>query len=111
MPRLPDSLRAWGSPAFEAILHSEIAALPADSLPLDALTSQGGHVGATGMTTRLLEAEVLDHCIRARLGVFFTEWVGGCSCGDDPMPVQGYGELDLIIDRRDGSARFLPRAD
>jgi len=108
MTTLPRSLSAWGSPAFEHTLTAEIEALPAASLPLEALTTQGGRV--EGVTLRLLAAEASADGIRARLGVFFTEWVGGCSCGDGLIPVQGYGELALIIARGDGAARFTPRA-
>lgn len=109
MVRLPLTLGAWGTPAFESTLRSELAALPPACLPLDALTTQGGRV--EGVTLRLLAAEACADAIRARLGVFFTEWVGGCSCGDGLMPVQGYGEIELTIARGDAAARFIPRAD
>ncbi|MFN3595361.1 MAG: hypothetical protein ACK4TK_11870, partial [Thiobacillaceae bacterium] len=89
MVRLPLSISAWGTPAFEPTLRSELKALPPESLPLDALTSQGGRV--EGVTLCLLAAESSDRDIRARLGVLFTEWVGGCSCGDGLMSVEGYG--------------------
>lgn len=108
MVRLPLTVRAWGTPAFEPTLRSELAALPPACLPLDALTSQGGRVEGVGL--RLLVAEASADAIRARLGVFFTEWVGGCSCGDGLMPVQGYGEIELSIARGDATARFSPRA-
>lgn len=108
MIALPESLSAWGTPAFEPTLRSELAALPPECLPLDALTTQGGRV--EGVTLRLLAAEASHDAIRARLGAFFTEWVGGCSCGDGLMPVQGYGEIELSIARGDATARFSPRA-
>lgn len=108
MIALSRSLNAWGSPAFERILTAELEALLATSLPLDALTTQGGQV--EGVTLRLIAAEACADGICARLGVFFTEWVGGCSCGDGLMPVQGYGEIELTIARGDGTAHFTPLA-
>jgi hypothetical protein len=45
------------------------------------------------------------------VGVFFTEIVGGCSCGDEPVAVNGYVELSLRIERVDGAAVILLRGD
>jgi hypothetical protein len=41
--------------------------------------------------------------IRVRVGVFFSGIVAGCSCADDPTPVEAqneYCELLVDIDRR-----------
>lgn len=108
MLRLQLTVRAWGTPAFEPTLKSELAALPPTCLPLDALTGQGGRV--EGVSLRVLAAEASADAIRARLGVFFTEWVGGCSCGDGLVPVPGYGEIELSIARGDATAQLTPRA-
>jgi hypothetical protein len=44
--------------------------------------------------------------IRARIGVFFHGIIAGCSCADDPTPLepqQEYCELELTIDRHTGA--------
>jgi hypothetical protein len=38
--------------------------------------------------------------------VFFTEVVGGCSCGDEPFEQPVYCELGVTIDRQSGEAVF-----
>jgi len=107
MPRLPRARTAWGSPAFASTLKSEIEALPAGSLPLDGATTQGGRVGEQGITVTVLQAEDAGHAIHARVGVFFTEVVGGCSCGEEPMPVQAHCELQVEIAKADAMVRFV----
>lgn len=108
MTALPESLRAWGTPAFAPTLTSELKALPPGCLPLDALTTQGGRVD--GVSLRLLAAETRNDAIYARVGIFFTELIGGDSCGDGCVAVPGYGEIELSIARSDAVAHFSPRA-
>lgn len=109
--RLPHALLAWDSPAFVETLRSEIEALPCARLPLDAFTTQGGRVDAAGIKLTVLQATAHVGGLQVRIGVFFTELIGGCSCGDDILPVQTYGEFDVDIDRHDALARFKPRLD
>ncbi len=111
MSRLPRARTAWGSPAFAATLKSEIEALPAGSLPLDGATTQGGRVAEQGIAVTVLQAEDAGHAIHVRLGVFFTEVVGGCSCGDEPIPLEAHCELRVEIAKADAVARFVPRPD
>jgi len=107
MPRLPQSVMAWGGPAFVSRLKSEIEALPARCLPLDAATTQGGRLDGERITVTLLQAEDAGDAIHARVGVLFTELVGGCSCGDELMPVKVRCELWVEIAKADAVARFV----
>lgn len=104
-PRLPASLAAWGSPGFADTLKDELASLPAGSLPLEAGCDQGGRVddGSARFTVLLARADAQG--VQVRLGVFFTEVVGGCSCGEDPFSVDTYCELDLAIQAGDARLR------
>lgn len=106
MPRLPLSLQAWDTPAFVPTLKAEIEALPPDSLPLEAATTQGGRVGGERVTVSVLRAEDAGDAIRVRLGVFFTEVVGGCSCGEEAVALQARCELRVEIAKDDAAARF-----
>lgn len=108
MSRLPRSLTAWGSPAFVITLKSEIEALPVGSLPLEDATTQGGRVGGEPIALAVLQAEDVGDAIHVRVAVFFTEVVGGCSCGDEPMPVQARCELRVEIAKADAVVRFVP---
>lgn len=106
--RLPAALEAWdgGGDAFTAALKRELTALPAGSLPLDRGTSQGGYVDENGLVVSVLAAHDGGDALRVRVGVFFTEIVASCGCGDEPMATPAYCELDVHIDRRTAAAAF-----
>lgn len=108
MFHLPRALSAWASPGFATTLASEIEALAADALPLDWATTQGGRVEAEPISVSLLQAEDAGASIQVRVAVFFTEIVGGCSCGDEPMGVPVRCKLQLEISKADASVRCLP---
>ncbi|MEZ5541890.1 MAG: hypothetical protein R3F42_07590 [Pseudomonadota bacterium] len=45
--------------------------------------------------------------IHARAGLFYTGIIAGCSCADDPTPVEEQAEycvVDITIDRLTGAA-------
>lgn len=106
MPNLSKSLHAWGSTAFFETLKQELEALPAESLPLHKAVSQGGFVDDSHITATVLHAEEEDEAIHARVGIFFTEIVINCGCGDDPMETNAYGELQIHIDKTSAQADF-----
>lgn len=108
---LADSLRAWGSAAFAATLKREVGALPPGSLPLARATTQGGQVDDRDICVTVLDAAADADGIRARVGVFFTEVVSSCSCGDDPLEVNAYCVLRIDIDRGTAAAAFTVVAD
>ncbi|MFW2372561.1 MAG: glucosamine--fructose-6-phosphate aminotransferase [Gammaproteobacteria bacterium] len=72
--------------------------LEPDSLPLHRCTSQGGMVDDTNISVSILSVEETESTIEVKIAVFFTEIIGGCSCGDDPLSENAYGELLAIID-------------
>lgn len=108
---LADSLRTWGSAAFAATLKRELSALPSGSLPLARATTQGGQVDDRDLAITVLGASDDTDGLRARVGVFFTEIVPSCSCGDDPLEVNAYCVLRIDIDRGTAAAAFTIVAD
>lgn len=106
--RLPRSRDALGTPRAAAILKQEIEALPAACLPLQALlTRTACALDDFGVTVLAID-ENTDP-MRIRIGVFLQGLDPGCSCADDPTPVEPlpeYGELEVEIDRRTAQARF-----
>ncbi len=106
MIRLPESLRAWNTPAFEAALKRELERAAAE-LPLQQAVTSTSVALDDKVSVMVLGAEEAGGVIRARVGVFFAGIVGGCSCADDPTPVEPqneYCELQLLIDRATGEA-------
>lgn len=108
---LAETLRAWGGAAFAETLKRELAALPSGSLPLARATTQGGQVDDRDIAVTVLGATADADAIRARVGVFFTEVVPSCSCGDDPLEVNAYCVLRIDIDRTTAAAAFSVVAD
>ena len=82
-------------------LKQVLEALPIDALPLAKCTTQGGFVDDQPITVTVLRMTDSATGLEAKIGVFFTEAIGGCSCsGEDTHSANGYGELLLSIDRQ-----------
>ena len=94
-----------------AALKAWIEGLGPGLLPLERCAARGGLVDDSAVTATVIAASVTADRIEARVGVFFTEILGGCSCGDDPAVENAYCELQLRIDRRSGDARFEKGTD
>ncbi len=102
MLHLPASLAAWGTPAFADVLKRELAG-QASALPLQQALSASSVALDGGIEVMLIGAQEEDGRIRAKVGVFFSGIVAGCSCADDPTPVapqSEYCELLLLVDRQ-----------
>ena len=106
MPKFTNSLSAWNTESFTRTLKSEIEHLPKGSLPLDRGTSQGGLVDDSNIVATIIRVADGGGSIEADVGIFFTEIVGGCSCGDDPMTEHAYCEMRVTIDRTSAEAEF-----
>lgn len=112
--RLPRSLLAQGSVAFGSVLEAELLGLPRRCLPLDEVATPGAWVDDTRVGIRFLGAGTTSPgdedaaSIRARVGVFFSETIGNCGCGDEPYDQNGYAELALRIDIQSARLTFDP---
>jgi len=103
MIRLRQSLDAWGTPGFRDVLKQEIERLDAGLLPLQQALSRSSYVTERPFQVMLLGADEAAGSIHARVGIFYTGVIAGCSCADDPTPVDElneYCEVLLVIDRR-----------
>jgi hypothetical protein len=107
MVMLRESGRAWGTPEFREVLKREIEGLDASQLPLQ----QGLSIGSYAMDDRL-QATIIGvrertAGVRVRAGIFYTSLIAGCSCADDPTPVEPqneYCEVQIDIDTETGEA-------
>jgi hypothetical protein len=106
MKKLSTSLGVWGSDAFAPTLKTEVEGLPPGALPLAEGTLRGGQVDDSDLAVTVIDFSEDAGWIRARVGVFFNEVVGGCSCGDEPEPETAYCELLVSIDRATAEAEF-----
>lgn len=94
---------AWGSPEFPAILKREIEALDPGALPLQQGLSTTSYVTGARHTAMVIASHAAADRIRIRAGIFYAGVVAGCSCADDPTPIEAqheYCEVLIEINRQ-----------
>ena len=106
MAKFINSLSNWGLDSFSQTLKSEIENLESTALPLDKGTTQGGLVDDSNISVTIMNFTEEEGFIQAKVGVFFNEIIGGCSCGDDPLSENAYCELQVSIDKVTAEAEF-----
>jgi hypothetical protein len=106
MTKLIQTLNNWDTDSFSQTLKDEIKTIKADDLPLLKSTTQGGIVNTekSGITI-LRKTETLNNII-VYIGMFFTEIVPSCSCGDDPMEANNYCEIEIKINKLNANTTF-----
>jgi hypothetical protein len=107
MAHLPKTLRALHSPDVESVLRLELEQLDARELPLQQGLTRGSHVGDDPFRVVAIGVSDDEACVRAKIGVFYMGIIAGCSCADDPTPVEGlqeYCELLVEIDKESAEA-------
>ena len=106
MPELLDALQQSRPGVIEKALKHELENLPAGTLPLEKGTNRGGFVDDSDISVSVINVKQHENSIQAKVGVFFTEIIVGCGCGDDPMPENAYCEMQISIDRTTFAAEF-----
>lgn len=104
---LNETLAAWQTPAFNEIFKAEIKQLDPDLLPLQAGLTHSNTANADSLSVRILSTAELPACLQIKAGLFYTGIIAGCSCADDPTPVDEineYCEVRFEIDKRTGAA-------
>lgn len=106
--QLKQSLQAWGTPVFGDTLKAEIAALGAADLPLQQGLSHTSSVADTPPQAVIHSATDKGDCLQVKAGLFYAGILGGCSCANDPTPVDEqteYCEVLLEIDKGNGETK------
>ena len=114
MIRLSKTLAAWGTPDFEDTLKEEIEQLGPEQLPLQQGLSTSSYALDNKVKVRIINASEEANCIHAKLGIFYTGIIAGCSCADDPTPINEnneYCEVQLEINRTTAETTVTLLAD
>ena len=106
MPKLANSLHDWNTDVFSRTLKHELEHLPSGSLPLERGVSQGGMIDDSNIAATVLSFNENETIIQAKAGIFFTEIMINCGCGDDPMPTNAYCEIQISIDKATAETQF-----
>jgi len=107
MIHLPKSLNAWGTPAFKEMLKQEIEQLDAAQLPLQQGLSRTSYATDSPHTAIVIGIAEDARFIHAKVGIFYSGIIAGCSCADDPTPVTEeteYCEVRVDIDKATAEA-------
>ena len=106
MPKLPRSIAAWPSDSFASTIKNELEQLDTGTLPLDNATQRGGYVDDSSITCTVLNYKDDKAHITIKTGIFFTEILICCGCGDDPVPENAYCEIMIKLDKKNAKAIF-----
>lgn len=96
MIQLTQSLNAWGSPAFDSILQQEIVQLGAGQLPLQQGLSTSSHALDDKLEVMLISVAEEAGFLRVKAGLFYSGIIAGCSCADDPTPIDENSEYCVV---------------
>lgn len=100
--RLVQSCSAWDTQEFETVLKREVQSLSAKELWLQQALSQSSYVSDSPFSLVVLSTAGDDVTITVKIGVFYTGFIAGSCCADDPSAlteVNEYCELLLHINR------------
>jgi hypothetical protein len=102
MIRLNRALRAWGTSEFDGILKEEVGKLDADTLLLQQGLRNSSYAVADDLSVMINHVSEDESSIHVRAGIFYSGIIAGCSCADDPSPVDAvteFCELQFDIDK------------
>lgn len=94
-----ECLSHYPSKEFSRQVKAVIEQCDRKQLPLEGATTQGGYISDEAITATILRVTDEGGHIQVLAGIFFTEIVICCGCGDDPMLVNAYGEMFFSIDK------------
>ena len=100
--RLTQSLQAWNSEGFNQAFQQEVAELSLDELPLQQALSMGSHALQDNIKVMVNHVDESEGRIQVRAGIFFESIIAGCSCADDPTPLDTqseYCEMEFSLDK------------
>lgn len=107
MIHLMQSRTAWGSNAFYEVFKEELQNLSAEQLPLQQGLSLSSSVSEEAFQAMVINAVGEQDVIRVKAGIFYSGIIAGCSCSDDPSPMDlqtEYCNVECTIDKTTGQA-------
>lgn len=109
MIKLPLSINAWSRDTFNDVLKKELDSLPAQEWPLQKGLSQGSYALGDKLSLTILDTDSDVTNIFVKVSLFYTSIIAGCSCADDPTPVDEineYCEVQLMINKHSGETKI-----
>jgi len=107
LPTLPTTLPAS---EFATILSRELEGLGRSLLPLQACLTHGSYVSDEPIKVSVLGLKMDKQMIYATIGIHYSSIIAGCSCADDPTPVDTlpeYCEIHLRMNEGETEADLI----
>jgi len=99
---LETALSVWGTPSFEETFKCAIVQMDAALLPLQQALAQSSYTDGANRSVTILSISEEADAILVKAGIFYSGIIPGCSCADDPTPmndISEYCEVLFIIDK------------
>ncbi len=95
---LPLSLKAYKTPTFASVLKKELRALNADLLPLQQGLQNSSYAISDKLAVTVLAITEDAYSIKIKAGLLYNGIIAGCSCADDPTPLDETNEYcDVLL--------------
>jgi len=94
---LPKTLNAWGTKDFVLIFKQEVSGLDMNKLPLQQALSLSSYVSNEKISALVNRSEALENRLIIHAGIFYSGIIAGCSCSDDPTPIDTQNEYCEVI--------------
>jgi len=93
------SLQAWNNRTkqnladFKVIFIHEVEELDGDILPLQAALQQSNYAMLDDFKVMIISIQETDNYLEIKTGLFYSGLIAGCSCADDPTPMNSQAEF------------------
>lgn len=94
---LKQSVHAWDKENFTEIFKAEVSHLPPVSLPLQQGLTLSSYVSDEAFSAIILKSSADESSIYIKTGIFYTGIIAGCSCADDPTPLDTQNEYCEVL--------------
>ncbi len=101
--KLPETLHAWSqknslsqadaAALFKAVFIKEVSELEGCLLPLQEGLRQSSHALLDEFKVMVLSTNETDSHLDVKAGIFYAGIIAGCSCADDPTPINEHAEF------------------
>jgi len=113
MTQFTQAISAWGTADFKAVLMRELEQLSVNELPLQQGLTTGSYALDDDIQAMILNVHETGSSIQVKAGIFYKAIIAGCSCSDDPTPIDEcneHCEVMIEIDKKSAKAtiRLLP---
>ena len=110
MIKLTRTIQAMRQAGFKTIARAEIEAIDKQLLPLQQGLALSSCVSDEAFSAVILNHHETEQHLIIKTGIFYSGIIAGCSCADDPTPMDvqnEYCELQFTVDKETCNADIL----